>query len=162
MHCPPCGYEKVTASRGLNLVNSGALFSAHGYIYCKRLYFYQYSWSHFQNILNCRCSCMIQRCCYSKRCHDIYDYFPHIRQHLGEVGRKPSVTIKAYFILTYIHYHQCTIYIAGTNQQLTIQFKCFQSFQPEHDNLQFLFWFTQATRKAAKVWHKRKSFQSTP
>lgn len=114
MHCPPCGYEKVTASRGLNVVNSGSLFSAHGYIYCKRLYFYQYSWSHFQNILNCRCSCMIQQCCYSKRCHDIYDYFPHIRQHLGEVGRKPSVTIKAYFILTYIHYHQCTIYIAGT------------------------------------------------
>jgi len=35
----PCGYEEVTASRGLNVVNSSALFSSHGYIYCKRLYF---------------------------------------------------------------------------------------------------------------------------
>ena len=57
---------------------------------------------------------MIQQCCYSKRCHDSYDYFRHIRQHLGEVGRKPSVTIKAYLILTYIHFYQCTIYIADT------------------------------------------------
>ena len=39
----PCGYEDVTARRGLNEVNSSALFSAHGYIYSKRLYFYQYS-----------------------------------------------------------------------------------------------------------------------
>ena len=35
----PCGYKEVTASRGLNVVNSSVLSSSQGYIYCKRLYF---------------------------------------------------------------------------------------------------------------------------